>query len=107
MLIAVIGDTGFSGVAVVVALERLHQLRGWPDHGDPLPARSQGQDTIVLEQHHGLATGLQRQRAVLRGIVLRERYPAVRIGFRRIEHAQAKARGEQPLERSVQLGLGD
>ena len=62
---------------------------------------------VVLEQHHGFARCPKREASMFGRVHDGERNRRVRHASRRIEHAQLHARGEETLDRDIDLGLGD
>ena len=99
---------GFGRRAHIVAGQ--HQRLGGvgADDGNRLERRSvQRQPAIlVLQQNQRLARHLQRQLAMLRRIDHAEGNLGIRNLLVGIEHAQAEARHEQPLDRAIQIGFG-
>ena len=90
-----------AGSAVVVALQRRNGVGIGANNSDGLDLRRiEGQDAVVLQQHHGLLGSGQRQGVVLVGVVVGEGDGVVLAVI--CQHTQQDAAGEHAL-----AGKGD
>ena len=62
---------------------------------------------LVFEEDHGFTRGLEREGAVLGGVIFGEGDAAVGVGGGWIEHAEAKARAEEAMQGGVDFFFGD
>ena len=84
--------------AAVIAMQHAADSASGPTTAIFLTSGIQRQHAVIFQQHDRFARRFQRERAVRRAIDFRIRRLGIGHHRRRIEHSQAKARGEQAFQ---------
>src|SRR6202035_4768841 len=104
---AIDGEDGVKRDGVVVSLEADERGGERAYDGDGLAGLEGERVGVVLEKDHGFAGGAEGELGILRRVDVAEGDGGEGDALRRVEHAEAHARGEEALDDGVELRIGE